>query len=481
MACDELAGILRDQRPLHLLTRTEAYMEKHNHGELEKSVQELAEVENELRSLECRYRLLEELMTQRQVTYHANSDQGRLNQTLEQIFGWQSEETPGRQVPYVAPDKESRVKSTIREDWCEKAKSFVTRLSSKGGVTMDVAVSRSRFYDSSGKTAGVVVILRDVSEGRILDEAPDVTAGARRARKEYGRFFRQHSEGLAIVDYSESWFQMNRHLARIVGFKMRDIRSCSEWHELAPLRQLFYDPVLRRLVLTHGRVMNYETPYVRKDGSRIWLLIHGTLLKGDPKGRQIAAFSVADITLRKRREENAERSSGLLAAYSALLENELAKKTNELELARKNLAERMLNLEKTREAMQALMIQIQEQKKGLQDRLNHNLNLTVYPIIEHLREPTMSAGHAHLLDVLAFNIQHVSTKFGAKILSHQAKLSHREVEICHMIRAGKDSREIATSLGLTYETVIVHRKNIRKKLGLNKKKQNLAGYIRERM
>ena len=50
-----------------------------------------------------------------------------------------------------------------------------------------------------------------------------------------------------------------------------------------------------------------------------------------------------------------------------------------------------------------------------------------------------------------------------------------------MIRAGKDSREIARALGLAYQTIIVHRKNIRKKLGLKKNKQNLASYIMKNM
>ncbi|MEW6113892.1 MAG: LuxR C-terminal-related transcriptional regulator, partial [Thermodesulfobacteriota bacterium] len=44
---------------------------------------------------------------------------------------------------------------------------------------------------------------------------------------------------------------------------------------------------------------------------------------------------------------------------------------------------------------------------------------------------------------------------------------------------GKDSRAIAEAMGLAYQTVIVHRKNIRRKLGLKKQKKNLTTYLQQ--
>ena len=50
-----------------------------------------------------------------------------------------------------------------------------------------------------------------------------------------------------------------------------------------------------------------------------------------------------------------------------------------------------------------------------------------------------------------------------------------------MISQGMDSNQIALEMGLRYQTIIVHRKNIRKKFGIDKTKQNLATFIREKM
>ena len=75
-------------------------------------------------------------------------------------------------------------------------------------------------------------------------------------------------------------------------------------------------------------------------------------------------------------------------------------------------------------------------------------------------------------------MMHITSLFDLDSRNTVTHLSPREMEICQMICSGKDSHDIAKALGLTYNTVIVHRKSIRKKLGLKLKKQNLASYLK---
>jgi PAS domain S-box-containing protein len=308
------------------------------------------------------------------------------------------------------------------------------------------------------------------------------TATERRIRrKQYEKLFQKHSEGLAIIDAHGTFFQINKRLAKMVGLDKKDVPPCVGWHEIQELELLFSDPTLWKLTLKRGHLRNYETSYLKRDGTELRLLVHCTLLTGVADGNHTIVLSVADITRRKRKEEHAERSIRLLTAYCACLEHELTEKIREIQLSKDSTSAHISNLEKAHDLTKTVVARVQEQKRDLQNRIHHNLSLTVYPLIEHLRDARMSPSSAHMLDVLEFNIKHITSQFGVKLLGHQAKLSPREIQVCHMIRAGKDSREIAASLGLTYETVIVHRKNIRKKLGLNKKRQNLAGYIREHM
>jgi DNA-binding CsgD family transcriptional regulator len=46
-----------------------------------------------------------------------------------------------------------------------------------------------------------------------------------------------------------------------------------------------------------------------------------------------------------------------------------------------------------------------------------------------------------------------------------------------MIRHGNSSKEIAGILNISAKTVDTHRRNIRKKIGLNQKRANLRSYL----
>ena len=128
--------------------------------------------------------------------------------------------------------------------------------------------------------------------------------------------------------------------------------------------------------------------------------------------------------------------------------------------------------------MKLLIKRIRDQKRDLHERVAQNFMLTIQPILEQLKTGDLPEPYHHLIETLDFNVRHITSFFGVKLADNKAHLSPREMEICQMIRAGKDSRDIAKTLGLTYHTVIVHRKNIRKKLGLRQRKQNLANFIK---
>ncbi|MBI5251291.1 MAG: PAS domain S-box protein [Desulfomonile tiedjei] len=456
-------------------------MDKQTYQELERRVQELAGTESKLRELENTYRCLEECLAEAQVMCDLGSNASNMNSTFEQVFDSKVEEIQGRTIPDIAREEKALTTGSIRAALAGKAKPLMTRRFTKDGEALDVTITGARFYDSERNAAGLIAILRNVTGTHDLEAASKKGLGKSLSRRQYQKLFQRHSEGLAIVDFKGTCFQINSRLASIVGLKGRDIHSLREWRQIEQLKQLFDNPFLWKLTHRHGRIRNYETPYIKPDGTQIWLLMHGSLLKTDSDGNRTMMLSVADVTRRKRNAEQADRSSRLLTAYCACLENELTERIRDVEVSRNDLAKHILNLEKVNDAMRTMMTRVQEQKKELQTRIHHNLSLTVLPLIEYLREAKMPESGAHMLDVLEFNIHHITSQFGVKILNHHVKLSPREIQICHMMRAGKDSREIAESLGLTYETVIVHRKNIRKKLGLNRKRQNLAGYIKEHM
>jgi len=47
-----------------------------------------------------------------------------------------------------------------------------------------------------------------------------------------------------------------------------------------------------------------------------------------------------------------------------------------------------------------------------------------------------------------------------------------------MIKGGSPSKEISGILNISYKTIDKHRRNIRKKLGISKKKVNLTSFLK---
>jgi DNA-binding CsgD family transcriptional regulator len=75
------------------------------------------------------------------------------------------------------------------------------------------------------------------------------------------------------------------------------------------------------------------------------------------------------------------------------------------------------------------------------------------------------------------DLKEIVSPFLATLKADHSKLSRRELEICHLIKKGMTSKEIARFLSLSPWTVYKQRDVIRRKLGLAKSGANLCAYL----
>jgi two-component system, cell cycle sensor histidine kinase and response regulator CckA len=94
-----------------------------------------------------------------------------VSSAFTQLFGWSLDELKGKRIDYVP---ESEVEKTIVHinDTIQRGipcQGFETKRFKKDGRLVDVSISASGFTDHQGKLAGMLVILRDISEQKRLE------------------------------------------------------------------------------------------------------------------------------------------------------------------------------------------------------------------------------------------------------------------------------------------------------------------------
>jgi DNA-binding CsgD family transcriptional regulator len=150
----------------------------------------------------------------------------------------------------------------------------------------------------------------------------------------------------------------------------------------------------------------------------------------------------------------------------------------DLEKSRGQLKGYSESLEKTNEALKIIIEGVEEQKKEVETKISHNLNLTVRPILEQLKLQDLPETVNFLIKSLEFNLTNMFSSFGFNIIKDGHLLTPREMRICEMIRSGLSSKQIAKVMEISPQTVLVHRKNIRRKLALGQSRQNLASFLK---
>ncbi|MCP4746935.1 MAG: response regulator transcription factor [Desulfobacteraceae bacterium] len=176
----------------------------------------------------------------------------------------------------------------------------------------------------------------------------------------------------------------------------------------------------------------------------------------------------------------------------ARVETQLAikNKSDRLIALNKNLeqivSERTEQLRKTNEklqeyntALKVLLEKKDENKEELEKKIVTNINDLCLPMINKLKNTKLDEKQRALLESCEKSIQQIvsphisSLKTALKIYGFTVT----ELNVIELIREGLTTGEISTRLNTSESAINFHRNNIRKKLGLKKKKVNLQIYL----
>ncbi len=131
------------------------------------------------------------------------------------------------------------------------------------------------------------------------------------------------------------------------------------------------------------------------------------------------------------------------------------------------------DLEKTNAALTVLLKKREEDKTELEEKVLANMRELVEPYIEELNNSRLSSDQKTFLNILKSNLDEIISPFSYTLSSTYLNFTPTEIRVANLVKEGKTTKDIAALLKISSKTVGFHRENIRKKLGIKKKKSNL--------
>lgn len=149
-------------------------------------------------------------------------------------------------------------------------------------------------------------------------------------------------------------------------------------------------------------------------------------------------------------------------------QTEKALKTSQLALGKKST-----NLEEANIALKILLDKREQERRSFEEQVSEKIMHLVEPYLEKLIKSDLDERQRKLAELIALNLQDVLSPLVRCAVAQNIKFSPVETQVATFIKQGKSSKEIAEFMCISPRTVDVHRRNIRKKIGVVNKKINL--------
>jgi len=197
------------------------------------------------------------------------------------------------------------------------------------------------------------------------------------------------------------------------------------------------------------------------------------IISGSNKVLGVITLYVAEGHQRSKREEDfLSAIADTLAGIIELRNTQKKSKERGAELEIKNQDLEELNI-----ALRVLLKKREEDKTALGNNFLSNIKHLVQPYLEMVKHNGLDEKQQAYMNILESNINDIISPLAEKLNSRHLGLSALEIQIANLIKDGKRTKEIASVLNLSAKTIEVHRRNIRKKLGLTNTKTNLRTHL----
>jgi len=164
--------------------------------------------------------------------------------------------------------------------------------------------------------------------------------------------------------------------------------------------------------------------------------------------------------------------NGIILDITARKNAEEALRSREHELAVKSK-----NLEEMNTALKVLLKKRDEDRTELEEKVLFNVRELIAPFLEKLYGTRLEENQKAYLEILAHNLEEITSPFSRRISSKYLNFTPTEIQIANMVKQGKSNKDIAQILNISRRTVESHRDSIRHKLGIKNMHANLRTHL----
>ncbi len=264
-------------------------------------------------------------------------------------------------------------------------------------------------------------------------------------------FFETASDLMCITDKYGNFIYVNGSFATTLGYSKEEIigmHTTQILHQKSIEKR--FKPKFKELI-EKGK-LDLETIWITKDGKEIYGE-EKVLAVYDSDGAFVGTRGVLrDITKRKRAEQEL--------------------RARELELDAKNKG-----LEEMNSALRVLLKRRDEDKSEIEEKVLLNIQELILPYLEKLGNSRLEVKQVLLVNILESNLKDIVSPFARELTRKYMKFTPTEIQVANLVKQGKTTKEIADLMNVSDKTIESHRKNIRKKIGIKNRKENLQTHL----
>lgn len=331
---------------------------------------------------------------------------------------------------------------------------FIFKARRKDGTFFDAEIT-STLITYNGDIA-LQVILRDISKEKKARESLKDSEGKLNA------MLQSIGDQVNMMDKNLNILWTNDATKNVFGNDIVGKKCYSVFHQ----RNKPCNPYPCHIIRTFNteKVHHQETKTVKDDGQILTYYCTANVALRDELGKPKAVIEVCqDISELTRLKQELQESQDQL-------ERKVIERTRELETQTKSL-------EEVNTALKVLLNKRQEDKRELEENFLTNVKGLILPYIKKIKKTRLNEQQKTILGIVESNIEKIISPFYKKLSLKYYNLTPKELNITNLIKDGHTSKQISKILNISAKTVDTHRKNIRKKIGIENKKVNLRSHL----